>query len=264
METPTPAAQAPAPILTAADLPDRFTVDSAELRAEVSARTPIRFTADGEPYIPLPAPFERFYLGVMRHWDTPHDVAMMNDIRVARTLVGPPFPLPVSASQRWLVKERKDVTGIFAAYAEGKFLPAATAPFSILRETKPDGSEVYVGQVTVFYCGDSVKRLTPLNDAWEEWRTRTKVWEIGAVIHPDYHRTGLATAAVRVFMHDWVIPQMGATELRAQCFASNLGSVKLWQKFGFVEEPSLRGVVTVDEAKGGGIEPDVTYIWHLE
>ncbi|KAJ7696954.1 hypothetical protein B0H17DRAFT_928851 [Mycena rosella] len=257
-------APAPTPTLTAADIPDRFTVDSAELQAEVSARTPILFRADGEPYIPLPAPFERFYLGVMRHWDTPHDVAMMNDIRVARTLVGPPFPLPVRASKNWLLKERRDVTAIFAAYAEGKFLPAGTAPFSILRELKPDGSEVYVGQVTVFYCGDDTKRLTPVNAAWEEWRTRTKVWEIGAAIHPDYQRTGLATAAVDVFMHQWVIPQMGATELRAQCFASNLGSVKLWQKYGFVEEPSLRGEVTVSEAKGGGVEPDMTLIWHLK
>ncbi|KAJ6541017.1 hypothetical protein DFH09DRAFT_1174943 [Mycena vulgaris] len=264
MATTTPAAPAPTPTTIAADLPDRFTVDSAELRAEVSVRTPIRFTTDGEPFIPLPAPFERFYLGVMRHWDTPHDVAMMNDIRVARTLVGPPFPLPVAASQRWLVKERKDVTEIFAAYAEGKFLPAATAPFSILREIKPDGSEVYVGQVTVFYAGDKTKRLTPVNDAWEEWRTRTKVWEIGAALHPDYQRMGLATAAVTLFMNDWVIAQMGATELRAQCFVSNLGSVKLWQKHGFVEEPSLGGVVNVSEAKGGGVEPDMVLVWHLK
>ncbi|KAJ7493702.1 hypothetical protein FB451DRAFT_1490992 [Mycena latifolia] len=77
--------------------------------------------------------------------------------------------------------------------------------------------------------------------------------------------TGLAgTAAVGVFMHDWVVPQMGATELRAQCFASNLGSVKLWQKYGFIEEPSLRDVVTVDKAKGGGAEPGMTLIWHLK
>lgn len=38
---------------------------------------------------------------------------------------------------------------------------------------------------------------------------------------------GLATAAVRVFMHDWAVAQMGATELRAKCFASNIGSVRL-------------------------------------
>jgi hypothetical protein len=72
----TPVSEAPTPP-TVADLPDRFTVESAELRAEVSARTPISFTTAGEPYIPLPAPFERFYLGVMRRSDVPHDVAMM-------------------------------------------------------------------------------------------------------------------------------------------------------------------------------------------
>jgi hypothetical protein len=43
----------------------------------------------------------------------------------------------VKASERALVKELTDAAGIFAAYAQGIFLPAAIAPFSILRETKP-------------------------------------------------------------------------------------------------------------------------------
>ncbi|KAJ7087148.1 acyl-CoA N-acyltransferase [Mycena epipterygia] len=266
MATPSPTAPAPTPTPTnpAADLPDRFLVESAELRAEVSARTPIRFTPAGEPHIPLPAPFERFYLGVMRHSDTPHDVAMMNDIRVARTLVGPPFPLPVSASQRWLAKERADVTALFAMYAEGTFRPAGTSPFSILREIKPDGSEVYAGQVTLFYCGNGTKRLSPVNEEWEDWRAREKVWEIGAAIHPDYWRTGLASAGVKLILNEWAIAHMGCTELRAECFASNLGSVKLWEKFGFVEEPALRSTVTVSEAKGGGEEPSVVFVWSMK
>ncbi|KAJ7171650.1 hypothetical protein C8R43DRAFT_20945 [Mycena crocata] len=260
MATPAPAP----PTDPTAGLPDQFTVDSVELRETVSARTPIRFTAVGEPYLPLPAPFEQFYLGVERKSDIPDDVAMMSDIRVARTLVGPPFPVPLINSQRWLVRERASVIALFADYAEGKFLPAESDPFSVLRERKPDGSEVYVGQVTIMYCGDDEKRLTPVNDAWEEWRTRTKVWEIGAALRPEYHRKGVASAAVSVIMNDWAIPQMGCTELRAQCFVSNVGSVKLWEKHGFVENPTLRGEVTVSEVKGGGVEPDCVLVWHLE
>ncbi|KAJ7092368.1 hypothetical protein B0H15DRAFT_947929 [Mycena belliarum] len=192
----------------------------------------------------------------MRRSDTPHDVAMMSDIRVARTLFGPPFPLLVAASKNWLAKERKNVTALFVMYAEGTFLPAETAPFSILRERTHGGSDVYVGQVTAASAGADAKRFFPANAAWEDWRARTAVT---AAIHPDYQRMGLATAAVRVFMHDWAVAQMGATELRAKCFASNIGS-----KHGFIEEPLLRGEVAVIEAKGGGVEPDMTLIWHLE
>jgi RimJ/RimL family protein N-acetyltransferase len=46
-------------------------------------------------------------------------------------------------------------------------------------------------------------------------------------------------------LNEWAVPQMGCTEVRAQCFMSNLGSVKLWEKHGFVEEPELRGEFSV-------------------
>jgi RimJ/RimL family protein N-acetyltransferase len=158
------------------------------------------------------------------------------------------------------VRERGFVETLFTAYAEGKVLPASCYPFTVLRERLPGGEEEYVGQVTVIYAGDREKRRTPVNDAWEEWRTRTKVFEIGgafkflkrqnvqlmfrrdlfsAALRREWHRKGLATAAVRIVMHDWAIPQMGCTELRAECLASNIGSVKVWQKYGFVEDPEL-------------------------
>ncbi|KAF7348918.1 N-acetyltransferase domain-containing protein [Mycena venus] len=184
--------------------------------------------------------------------DVPADIAMMSDIRVARTLVGPPFPVSPLASKRWLVRERAFVTALFAAYAEGTFRPAACYPFTVLRERLPDSTEEYVGQVTVMYAGDGETRRTPVNETWEEWRTRTKVFEIGAALRPEWHRKGLATAAVRVAMHDWAIPQMGCTELRAECLASNIGSVKIWQKYGFVEDPEFRTEVQIFEAKGAG------------
>ncbi|KAJ6620512.1 hypothetical protein B0H10DRAFT_1791818 [Mycena sp. CBHHK59/15] len=248
----------------AAHLPDQFTLESAELRAQVSEHTPIRFTASNEPYIPFPAPFEAFRLGVMRQSDIPHDIAMNNDIRVARTLVGPAYPMPIVNVQKWLVRERAICEALFAGYAAGRFRPVDTYPFAIVREVLADGTEAYVGEVTLFYCGDAEKRLSPVNDAWEAWRTRTKVWEIGAALCVEYHGRGIASAAVAVAMNEWAIPQMGATELRAQCFVSNTPSVKLWQKHGFVENPALRGEVKVSEAKGGGVEPDMVLVWYLK
>ncbi|KAF8177911.1 acyl-CoA N-acyltransferase [Mycena galopus ATCC 62051] len=240
------AAATPAPLSPAAHLPDQFTVESAELRAEVLAHTPLRFTPAGEPYLSLPAPFERFYLGAMRQSDLPHDVSMMNDLRV-----------------RWLMRERATVVALFAAYAEGNFRPAASSPFNVLRERKPDGSEEYVGQVTLGPMGPNAKRATPVNNAWEEWRS-PQVFGIGAALHPEYHGKGIASAAVRLLLEEWAVPQIGCTEIHAQAFVSNIASVKLWEKHGFVEEPSRRGVVQVPEAKGGGVEPDCVLVWSLK
>ncbi|KAF8168836.1 hypothetical protein K438DRAFT_1774613 [Mycena galopus ATCC 62051] len=95
-----------------------------------------------------------------------------------------------------------------------------------------------------------------------------------AALRPEWHRKGLATAAFSVVMHDWAIPQMGCTELRAECLASNIGSVKVWQKYEFVEDPELRSAfvfffsmnaeVKIIEAKGGGVEQSCVLIWSLE
>ncbi|KAJ7915349.1 hypothetical protein B0H13DRAFT_2000517 [Mycena leptocephala] len=233
----------------AAGLSDLFTVASGELRAEISMRTPILFSSAGEPYLALPAPLERFYLSPMRASDVPHDIAMMSDIRVARMLVGPPFPVPIAASQRWLVRERAFVTALFDAYAAGNFLPASCDPFSVLRERLADGSEAYVGQVTVMYTGDDEKRRTPVNDAWEEWRSRTKVWEIGGA--------GIASAAIGVVLKDWAVAQMGCTEIPRPMLL-------LWEKYGFVDDPALRQEITVTEAKGGGVEQGCALVWYLK
>ncbi|KAK7053659.1 N-acetyltransferase domain-containing protein [Favolaschia claudopus] len=247
-----------------AGMVDKFTVDSAELRKEISTHTPIRFTDVGEPYLPLPAPFERFFLSPERVSDIPDDQALMNDIRVVRTIAGPPFPLPLIASQRWLVRERAEIIKLFEQFAKGVFRPAACNPFFVLRERQADtGKEIYVGQVTVGFDEGPEKRRTPINSAWEEWRNH-RVWQIGAALRPEYHRQGIATAAVGVAMNEWAIPQMGCTEIKAECFASNTGSMKLWVKFGFVEDPELRGEMTIPEAKGGGVEQERAFIWNLK
>lgn len=52
----------------------------------------------------------------------------------------------------------------------------------VLREIQPDGKEVLVGEMSLYYCGDNTKRVTPVNESWEDWRTRSEVWEIGGML----------------------------------------------------------------------------------
>ncbi|KAJ7048340.1 hypothetical protein C8F01DRAFT_117870 [Mycena amicta] len=250
-----------------AHLADRFLVESTALRAQIVTQTPIRFTDEGEPFLPLPAPFERFYLGPERHSDLPFDVAMMSDIRVARTIVGPPFPVQLLGAQKWLVRQREFTDKLFATYATGTFRPTAvdSSPFSVLRERKGDGvDDVYVGQVTVgFRGGSSGVRKTPVKEVCESWRKTEGFCDIGAALNADYHRQGIASVATKVIF-DFAVEQMGATEIRAGVLQSNTGSVRLWEKLGFVEDESMRAQVKLDEAKGGGVGIGCCYIWHLQ
>ncbi|KAJ7279157.1 hypothetical protein C8J57DRAFT_1465341 [Mycena rebaudengoi] len=247
----------------AAHLPELFTVDSAELLAEVSARTAIRFTPLNEPYIPLPTPYEAFSLSVMRQSDIPSDHAMMNDLRVVGRFAGPPFPLALINVQKWLIGQRASCEKLFAQYAAGAFLPATEDPFTVIRERTADGTDVYAGQITVM-GGEAAAPDAPVNEAWEAWRNTSWVWDIGSAIRPEYQGKGLGTAAVSVLLNEWLVPQMGLTRLRAQCFVSNVASTKLWQKHGFVEKPELRSVVKLPEAKGGEEETRMSLFWELK
>ncbi|KAJ7619473.1 hypothetical protein FB45DRAFT_799924, partial [Roridomyces roridus] len=233
----------------ASHLPDKFIIESPELRAAVESNTPIRFFPSGEPYIPLPAPHSQFYLGCERQSDLPDDAKLMNDLRLMRQMIGPPFPMPLINVQRYFVKQRAAVQALFAGYASGRWKPAASAPFDVIREIKEDGSEVYVGQAT-FGVDEHTKRTTPVPEGLEEWRIEA-VCDIGAALNVEYHNRGIASAAVRTILNEWAVPQMGATEIHAGCFQSNTASAKLWEKHGFVEVPELRGSYKVPEVKGG-------------
>ncbi|KAJ7818804.1 hypothetical protein B0H14DRAFT_2601092 [Mycena olivaceomarginata] len=186
----------------------------------------------------------------MRQSDLPGDMAMMNDIRVVRSVHGPPFPNPLISAQRHLVRQRTLVADLFASYASGTFRPAASSPFFVLRERQPSGPDAYVGQVSIG-PDPGAARVSPINDQWEAWRSHG-VLDMGAALNVAYHRRGVASAAVRVLLEDWAVPQMGATEIHASAYVSNVASVRLWEKHGFVEEKGMRGVVSVPEAKGGG------------
>ncbi|KAF7317253.1 N-acetyltransferase domain-containing protein [Mycena chlorophos] len=250
-----------------AHLPDRFLVASAELREKVAAETPIRFTDEGEPYLALPTPFERFYLGPERHSDLPFDVAMMSDIRVAGTIVGPPFPNTFLGAQKWLLREREFAEKLFAGYADGLFRPTAadSNPFSVLRERKGDGEpDVYVGQVSCsFREGPGAMLKRPVREGIESWRKTESVCEIGAALNFDYHGKGIASVATKV-VFDFAVEQMGATEIHAELLLKNPASARVWQKLGLIEDESLRTQITMPEVKGGQVETSCVYIWYLQ
>ena len=42
------------------------------------------------------------------------------------------------------------------------------------------------------------------------------------------------TAAIRTIIHEWMVPRMNARLIRAEAFKGNLGSVRVFEKNGFV------------------------------
>lgn len=48
------------------------------------------------------------------------------------------------------------------------------------------------------------------------------------------------SAAVRTILHEWAIPRMGVRKMRVETFLDNVGSLRVFEKNGFVLENTVR------------------------
>lgn len=47
------------------------------------------------------------------------------------------------------------------------------------------------------------------------------------------------TAALKTLMHEWMTVRMGTRQLRVETFIGNIGSVRVFEKCGFVQEKTV-------------------------
>jgi len=183
-----------------------------------------------------------------------------------------PFPFPEEIAQKWVQQELDLTREIFAAFAEGHWRPAKGSPLKVIRETidseGSDKRDVYVGDVDLRHGTWWSERLTPVQDHWEEWRDKERVFSIGAALKPQYHSRGIGSIAMDVLFNQWGIPIIGCTEVRAGTYTSNVRSLRVWEKLGFVRAPGIpETTVIVQKEKIGGeegrVEKQCTLIWSL-
>ncbi|KIK52838.1 hypothetical protein GYMLUDRAFT_49671 [Collybiopsis luxurians FD-317 M1] len=263
-----------------------FTIPDPTFRASISTHTPLLFEpATHEPYLPLPAPFERFRLTPNRESDAVDITEMMNDAKVAYWMGNHPFPFPADRASGWIRGELELTREVFEGFRKGEWVPAKGSPLKVIRETvavggrgqgEVDGDtthdrrDVYVGDVDFRHAHWWTERLTPVKEGWEGWRDRERIWSIGAALKSSYHNQGIGSAALLLLFTQWGIPQIGATEVRAETFASNVGSNRIWEKLGFVLHEHGEGsgsVRVVPKEKFGGEEDreeeERVWVWSL-
>jgi len=60
------------------------------------------------------------------------------------------------------------------------------------------------------------------------------------------------TAVVRTIIEQWAIPRMNAHKIKVSALTGNRGSVRVFEKCGFVYTGDIPNVVKIQESKGGG------------
>lgn len=103
-------------------------------------------------------------------------------LSVARNLIGPPFPYSADRYCGWFRMLRSTAVSAFDQLKEGNYQLLRGSPFCMMREVKDDGTDIYVGEVSIGLC-EGKKRATPFKQGMEDWRS-SAVWSAGGTSSP--------------------------------------------------------------------------------
>lgn len=242
-------------------------------------------SSTGEPFLRLPAPHDNIIITPPRLEDGPETVQILNDPKVYKYLSGPPFPYLQENADEWqaLIKSQSDpLIEDISSKEVGAIVSGC--PVRAIREVRADGSELYIGDVSVTRHGwlelDDEKERTALR---EENLARDVgdpniLWAFGGMccfmshaawlstildyIRPSHQGRGIMSIAVGALMKEWLVPRMNVRRVHASMFEGNRGSFRVFEKNGFV---FIKTIKTVREGPGfGRIEGIHVMEWKFE
>ena len=242
--------------------------------------------ATNEVYLQLPAPHENVIITPPRKNDAYAIVQCMNDPRVYKMLISPPFPYLVEHAEAKLASSMQACDTALEKLKEAAAkdvdnqLPLVhldDCPVFTIREVKEDGTDVFLGSIGIFrscrfqFLRDEEKEkdLASRNAQFPAGSPEI-IWEIAGRGYfylsrlqlyqrpaPDslvssHHGRGIMTTVVKTIIHDWAVPRMNAHAIHASAFTHNLASVKVFLKNGFEEFDQVEDCLAIAESKGGG------------
>lgn len=72
------------------------------------------------------------------------------------------------------------------------------------------------------------------------------------------------TAALKTVLEKWAIPRMGVRKVHVTAFKGNVGSVRVFEKNGFVMKETVENCADISASKGGGKVGLHVLDWSLE
>lgn len=247
---------------------------------------PLQYNSEkGEPFLRLRAPYHNIILTPPRLEDIETVVPLLNDPKVYKFLSGPPYPylLEHSVEYRGVVTSQSDsLIKEIISKEVGAIMGAC--PVRILREVQPDGTELFLGDVAVIRhqwpeLDDEIQReILKAENLSRDVGDPEIVWSFGGMRrpnkllldlkgYPDWIRgshqgRGIMTIAVGELMKQWLIPRMNVRRMHVLTFAGNRGSVRVFEKNGFVLTETIK---LVREGPGfGRIEGMHVLNWRLD
>jgi len=139
-------------------------------------------------------------------------------------------------------------------------ITVSECPVRAIREVMENGEEVYLGDVVMQRCTDG-KLLAVLAGVQAEEDEVARhaeensrrcigdpeiIWDFGDYHKPSHHGQGIMTDVVGTLLWRWAVPRMGVRRVLATVFGGNHGSVRVFQKNGFVLTKRLESYLEVE------------------
>ncbi|OCH96417.1 hypothetical protein OBBRIDRAFT_718357 [Obba rivulosa] len=208
----------------------------------------------GEPYLRLPSPLDNIIITPPRLSDAPALVGILNDPAVCKWLESPPYPYLPEHADWWLNNVKTSSNEIIMELEDaeksdpdGPLRTVGGCPVFYLREVREDGTDTFIGSADFRRCcfqgeePETRERLQKEN-AEKAVGDPSIVWCFGDYIASSHHGRGIMSAAVSTLLSSWGIPRMGVRRMRVETAVGNIGSVRVFQKNGFVLEKSVENV----------------------
>ncbi|KAH9950908.1 GNAT domain-containing protein [Amylocystis lapponica] len=208
--------------------------------------------ATGEPFLRLPSPLKNIIITPPRMSDAPFLVQNLNDPSVRRWLKTPPYPYLPSHAESWLPDSKAESDDILREleqasldHPDGPLKIVGGCPVRTIREVKEDGTDVFIGDIYLHRCAfqgeedaEEEKRLC-VENAHRELGDPDLVWCIGDYLASSHHGRGIMSAALGALLSLWAVPRMAARRCRVEIFEGNIGSMRVFEKNGFVLKKTL-------------------------
>jgi len=210
------------------------------------------------PYFRLPPPHDRIIIAAPSPHDAPQIYELMNDPRIYRWVMAPPFPYLIEHAVSWLAGAKTTADAVWKeleeANAEGPDGPlkiVGECPVRSILEENEDGSYTYLGD-----CGIYRSRFEDIMDGEERARLVEEnnarptgdpdiIWALGDYLKPSHHGRGIMTAVVGSLLKVWGIPRMNIHCVRPVVLEGNTGSVRVFEKNGFGHNKTVADCVRI-------------------
>ncbi|KAJ7684226.1 acyl-CoA N-acyltransferase [Mycena polygramma] len=208
----------------------------------------------GELFLRLPNSHENIILTPPRASDSAAIADIVNDPAVHPWLGRPNATfLPEDAQklvEEFILASDRVSRSLEDANSTSVLVPTEDCPVRSIRELQADGTDVYLGNIGFKRCNwwevqaPERDRLIAENNSRQTGDPEI-VWQVSDFLASSHHRRGIMTAALATVLEKWAIPRMRVHHIHISVFTGNSGSVRVFEKNGFVLVDTLENCIEI-------------------